>query len=356
MLRGRLYYAVGSISAKIWSVGIGRDGAFLDDARRELDVGGARDYAVTDIAFDGSGVMYLAQRGPVDNRYDYSSFARSGRGEVLRYFQKRPAEPWMKPVWTGPDSYATGWPGKHQQTAGGVDLQYGYRDDGRIDLGRCEVPLLASGDNLLGDPVPASGGGVTTVSQPLFLAVHGAQLTEKLQVRPGNEPPTGSWVFDFYGFLEDADVSGNVGDVEVWRPCESRPGYSQWSYRQTNITVYPGSGSCLRPEEVVFECDPSGELIADIYFGPSGLPGANTLRAQLGTPGLTLWPARQRRSTGRHPFSFWLGSTYPGDRIRLDVCLFDGTVGEQPGVAYPCCKGSIEIQAPDFLCRGGRGR
>ena len=343
VLRGRLYYAVGSNAAKIWSVGIGRDGSFLDDARREIDVAGTPGFAVTDIAFDGKGVMYLAQRGPVENRYDYSSFARSGRGEVLRYFLKTSADPTKPDVWTGPESYATGWPAEHMQSAGGVDLQYGYRDDGRIDFDRCDTTVLATGDDLQGGLPPIAG-------QPAPLVVHGVQLTEKVMVRPANQPPAGSWYFDFDAFFEDSGVTGHVGDVEVWRPCEGRPG-GRWSWRQTRITTFPGSDVCLKPEEVVFECDPNGELIADIYFGASGVPGADTLRAQLGTPGLTLWPGRQMRSTGRHPFSFWLGSTFPGDRIRLDLCLFDASVGERPGIAYPCCRGSIEIVAPDFVCR-----
>lgn len=351
VLRGRLYYAVGSSAAKIWSVGIGRDGSFLDDARPEIDVAGTSGFAVTDIAFDGDGVMYLAQRGPVENRYDYSSFARSGRGGVLRYFLKRSVDPTRPDVWTGPDGYATGWPAKHQQSAGGVDLQYGYRDDGRIDFDKCDATVLATGDDLLGGSSPAGGSLVTPVGQVAPLVVHGVQLTEKVMVRPHNQPPARSWFFDFDAYFEDSGITGHVGDVEVWRPCEGRPGGGRWSYRQTRITTFPGSDVCLKPEEVVFECDPNGELIADIYFGSSGFSGANRLRAQLGTPGLTLWPGRQTRSTGRHPFSFWLGSTFPGDRIRLDLCLFDASVGERPGIAYPCCRGSIEIQAPDFVCR-----
>jgi hypothetical protein len=339
VLRGRLYYAVGSSAAKIWSVGIGRDGSFLDDARLEIDVAGTPGFAVTDIAFDGNGVMYLAQRGPVENRYDYKSLANSGDGEVLRYFLKKSVDPSKPDVWTGPESYATGWPARHRQSAGGVDLQYGYRDDGRIDFNSCDTTVLATGDDLLG------------AGSPTPLVVHGVQLTEKTLVRPLNQPPARSWFFDFDAFFEDSGVTGHVGDVEVWRPCEGRPGNGRWSWRQTRITTFPGSDVCLMPEEVVYECDPSGELIANLYFRGTGVPGANTLRAQLGTPGLTLWPGRQTRSTGRHPFSFWLGSTFPGDRIRLDLCLFDGSVGEQPGIAYPCCRGSIEIVAPDFVCR-----
>ena len=351
VLRGRLYYAVGSSDAQVWSVGIGRDGSFLGDARWELDVAGARDYAVTDIAFDGNGFMYLAQRGPVENTYDYSSFARSGQGEVLRYYRESPDDPATPGIWGGPDTYATGLLNGYQQTAGGLDLEYGYLDDGRIDVSRCEATLFATGDNLMGDPSLA-GSGVTTVSQTAPLIVHGTQLTDKNLTRPDNEPPFFSWYFDFDGFLDDPEVRGHVGDVEVWRPCAqrpgNRPGYGQWSYHQTNVSATPDV--CLKPEDVFFECDPNGDLIADAYFGPSGLAGANTLRSQTLTPGISLWPGEQTRSTSEHPFSFWLSNTYPGDRVRLDLCLSD-VENPQPGVAYPCCRGSIEVQVPDFVCR-----
>ncbi|TGW04805.1 hypothetical protein EN788_50800, partial [Mesorhizobium sp. M2D.F.Ca.ET.145.01.1.1] len=95
---GRLYYSVGEKS-EIWSVGIARDGTFAGDPRWELTVKADKDYAVTDIAFDNSGFMYLAQRGPVENRYDYSRFADSGKGEVIRYFRENPDDPSTESVW-----------------------------------------------------------------------------------------------------------------------------------------------------------------------------------------------------------------------------------------------------------------
>ncbi|TIN69214.1 MAG: hypothetical protein E5Y29_23635, partial [Mesorhizobium sp.] len=79
--------------SEIWSVGIARDGSFVGDPRWELTVKADKDYAVTDIGFDNSGFMYLAQRGPVENRYDYSQFADSGKGEVIRYFRENPDDP-----------------------------------------------------------------------------------------------------------------------------------------------------------------------------------------------------------------------------------------------------------------------
>ncbi|TIV06101.1 MAG: hypothetical protein E5V94_12845, partial [Mesorhizobium sp.] len=57
---GRLYYSVGE-KAEIWSFGIASDGSFAGDPRWELTVKADQDYAVTDIAFDNKGFMYLAQ-------------------------------------------------------------------------------------------------------------------------------------------------------------------------------------------------------------------------------------------------------------------------------------------------------
>ena len=84
----RLYYAVFE-GLQIWSVGINHDGSF-GVARWELDVTSQTDHAVTDIAFDRKGFMYLAQRGHVKNAYDYSIFADPAKSQVLRYHRETP--------------------------------------------------------------------------------------------------------------------------------------------------------------------------------------------------------------------------------------------------------------------------
>ncbi|PLX38716.1 MAG: hypothetical protein C0606_06540 [Hyphomicrobiales bacterium] len=357
--RGRLYYSVGT-TAQIWSVGLAADGAVLGDARLEIDLpsGGqpVGKGAVTDIAFDSEGMIYLAQRGALRNAYDYSSFADAGGSAVLRYYEANNGNP-QAPVWVQvPQSYAIGAQKPHRRSTGGIDLQYGYHDDGRIDRRSCEATFFATGDDLMND-----GSIVANPSQAPQPSVHGTQLTDKTLVQPYNEPPGGSWFFDFDGETIDPHLTGHVGDVEVWRPCEPRPGtpsgYDRYGWYDPGVPLIilipgpPGTprNACLKPEQVYFNCSPTGELVADIYFGDSGLPTANSLSVSVNTPGITLWPATPlNRLSPRHSFRFQLGKTWPGDRVSLDLCLFDGTTA-QPGISHPCCKATVEIQTPTNL-------
>src|SRR5690606_28541075 len=198
---GRVYYAVGE-KAEIWSVRIPRDGRFAGDPRWELTVEAEEDLAVTDIAFDSSGFMYLAQRGETENRYNYSRFADSGEGEVLRYWRESPDDPATESVWVPvPQEYAIGFPEGHRQSAGGIDLQYGYDSQGNFNRNACSDTLVATGDRLrdnlaLAEQLGAGGP----------LAVHGVQINSTALVRPKNEPPFGSWFVDFDGFFEDPEV------------------------------------------------------------------------------------------------------------------------------------------------------
>ncbi|WP_292547139.1 hypothetical protein [Mesorhizobium sp.] len=222
---GRLYYSVGE-KAELWSVGVARDGSFAGDPRWELTVKADNHHAVTDIAFDISGFMYLAQRGPVENRYDYSRFADTGTGEVLRYWRENPDDPATESIWVEmPQDYAVGFPQDNRQSAGGLDLQYGYDADGNLDASVCTDTLVESADKLRDNPAlveQLAGGGP--------LAVHGVQITPTALVKPANVPPFGAWFIDFDGYFEDPEVEGpevegHVGDVEVWHPCEGRAGY-----------------------------------------------------------------------------------------------------------------------------------
>lgn len=316
--RGRLYYAVGT-KAQIWSVGLGVDGAILGDARVEIDVpsGGQSvgQGAVTDIVFDSRGMIYLAQRGALRNNYDYSSFAVPGASAALRYYNDPTTGAWVQV----PQSYAIGTKPPYRQSTGGIDLQYGYSDDGRIDRRRCEETFFATGDDMMND-----GSIVANVSLAPQPAVHGTQLTDKDLVQPDNEPPYASWFFDFDGLTVDPQLSGHVGDVEVWRPCQPKPGnptgYDRYSWYDPGwplIVFVPGKpNSCLKPEQVYFNCSPNGELVTDIYFADSGLPTANMLRASVATPGVSLWPAtpQPRLSPGIPSVS---NSAIPGPATRF---------------------------------------
>ena len=169
--------------------------------RWELTVKADQDYPVTDIAFDSRGFMYLAQRGDIENRYDYSQFADSGKGEVLRYWRESPDDPATREHLGGSAAGICGrLPAKaYRQAAGGLDLQYGYDDHGNLNLNACSDTLVKTGDRLRDNPALrpeqlAAGGP---------LAVHGVQITATSLVRPANEPPFGSWFVDFDGYFED---------------------------------------------------------------------------------------------------------------------------------------------------------
>ena len=81
----RLYYSTAE-GPQIWSVGLNDDGSFADDAGLEIDVTDTPNgNVITGIVFDGSGALYLAQRGEIVGSYDYSVFAKPEASEVLRY-------------------------------------------------------------------------------------------------------------------------------------------------------------------------------------------------------------------------------------------------------------------------------
>jgi len=346
--RGRLFYAVEG-GLQIWSVGLGADGAFLEDARWELDVEAPRADAVTDIAFDNKGFMYLAQRGQIENRFDYSRFAKSGKGEVMRYHLEVPDDPETRSRWIAvPQTYSVGFPRGHQQTAGGLDLQYGYDENQQIDIGRCDVNLFKTGDNLRDN---ADLAGRLGPDGPLVM--HGLQLTAKALARPANQPPFGSWFFDFDSLFEDGEVRGHVGDVEVYRPCAGSsggfPGYG-------DPIGYPGGepplygNACARIEDVFYECAPDGDLLADIYLRDNSGVGADTVKTDSRSPGISVSPARQSRPGRGSPFTFKLRGTWPGDRVRLGLCFFKGSDARAGGY-FPCCKTTITVQTPDLMCR-----
>ena len=101
---------------------------FAGDARSSLQVANAPiDSAITKIAFDGEGRMYLAQRGATRGSYDYSVFAEPLRSSVLRYKREAPADPTLPYADWVPvaEQYAIGLPPDFRNASGGVALGYG---------------------------------------------------------------------------------------------------------------------------------------------------------------------------------------------------------------------------------------
>ncbi len=345
---GRLYYSVGEKS-EIWSVGIARDGTFAGDPRWELTVKADKDYAVTDIAFDNSGFMYLAQRGPVENRYDYSQFADSGKGEVIRYWRENPDDPATESVWVEvPQEYAVGFPQGNRQSAGGLDLQYGYDAEGNLDTSVCTQTLVNTGDKLRDNPALAeqlAAGGP--------LAVHGVQITPRELVKPANVPPFGSWFVDFDGYFEDPEVEGHVGDVAVWHPCEGRAGYYEEIPGGYLPPFYPPDfpppgnlPPCLDVEDVQYYCTPSG-LEADLYLHDHAGFGGDSIRAQSRTPGVGV-TTPQSHAPGT-PYTIGITGHDPGDTVDVGLCFYRKSDKDKGGY-YPCCKMTLPLRTPAVSC------
>lgn len=348
---GRVYYAVGD-EAEIWSVGIGRDGRFEADARWELTVEADEALPVTDIAFDSRGFMYLAQRGEVDNRYDYSRFADTGKGEVVRYWRESPDDPATESIWVPvPQEYAVGFPEGNRQSAGGIDLQYGYDAEGLINPNACTDTIVKTGDRLRDNPALAdqlAPGGP--------FAVHGVQLTATSLVKPANVPPFGSWFVDFDSFFDDAEVEGHVGDVEVWRPCEGRAGYyEQIPYPGDYPTPlwppdFPPPGNlppCLDIEAVEYFCTPAG-LEADLYVRDVAGIGGDSVKADSRTPGVGITPLQQTKPAGA-PFTIGVTGNFPGDTVNVGLCFYKKSDADKGGY-YPCCKVVVPLATPAASC------
>ena len=210
----RLYYAVVDDS-QIWSVGIDDvTGAFTDDSRWELDVPKSpKKLPVSDILFTEKGAMILAQRGPVTSTYDYVGFADPGNSRLYRYWLESPDDPATPSRWIeAPEEYAVGFGGDNRQTDGGVDLNYGFNQQGVLDFGTCEASLFTTGDDLRLAPELAA--------ELLFggpLALDGLQVMPAGPVKPENTPPWASYIVDIDPLADDAKVNGHVGDVAVYR-------------------------------------------------------------------------------------------------------------------------------------------
>lgn len=346
---GRVFYAP-SEKAEVWSVGLNRDGSFANDARWELTVKADEDLAVTDIAFDNRGFMYLAQRGEIDNRYDYSRFADSGKGEVLRYWRESPDDPATESIWVeSPQEYAVGFPEGHRQTAGGLDLQYGYDSQGNFNRNACADTIVKTGDKLRDNPALAdqlAAGGP--------FAVHGVQLTAVPLVRPANEPPFGSWFVDFDSFFDDPEVEGHVGDVEVWRPCEGRAGWYEPLPGGYLPPFYPPDfpppgdfPPCLDVEDVQYWCTPAG-LEADLYVRDVAGIGGDSVKADSKTPGVAVSPLQQSQPAGV-PFTIGITGHFPGETVNVGLCFYKQSDADKGGY-YPCCKVVVPLETPTAAC------
>ncbi len=209
---GRLFYAVGE-SHQIWSIGINGNGAFAGDPRWELDATNlAGPGPITDMLFDKSGRMYLAQRGTSKGSYDYSEFATPEKSMVHRYRLEQPDDPATESRWVSDaDSYAIGMPAPHQNSNGGIALEYEHDATGALRSGARDQMLWTTGEKLRTSSEDDADPAAET-------DVHGLQGNHVKLIRPEHEPPKQSYFIDYDGLFNDPKKAGHMGDVEIWQP------------------------------------------------------------------------------------------------------------------------------------------
>lgn len=212
---GRLYYAVAS-GPEVWSVSLSLTGEFGEDARREFEVSGTPgNHPISDIAFDGKGFMYVAQRGDARGSYDYQTFSDTKPSVVFRFGREIPDDPDTPGTWVPiPDEIAIGMEPDHRSTSGGIAVGFGYDEEGGIRAGACGGTVWATGDNLRAGDDDADSPGT----------VHGIQGSSRTLLRPDNEPPSTAYFVGYDSAFDGAETAGHMGDVEIWQPCEKIAG------------------------------------------------------------------------------------------------------------------------------------
>jgi hypothetical protein len=216
--QGRLYYAVAA-GLRIWSVAVLRDGSFGSDARGEITVprGALPGSEISEILFDDSGDMLVAERGAPTGAYDYDALAEPGESRVLRFRPTEPDDPPSEDFWFPvPKEYAIGFPPNFHNDNGGIAIGYDYDAAGNINRAVCAGSLWTTGERLRMSPDPA----ITRLLQPGgLLAVHGLQGNAVAMVQPLNLPPFNSYFIDYYGIGERPAWTGHLGGVAIWRVC-----------------------------------------------------------------------------------------------------------------------------------------
>ncbi len=253
----RLYYAVAD--GQIWSVGLDQYGGFANDPRLEVDIpDGANAAPVSDIVFARDGAMIAAQRGVIGTQYDYTPLARGAVAHVWRFWPAKPFDPAQpRHFYQSAEEYAVGYAGDSRNSAGGVALGYGYKDDGTIDLDGCEDAIFFTGDMLRDFRQTPQGivpGG------PLEL--YGLQISPKQPVRGFNVPPQVSYFVNYTDSMGSANRSGTVGDIAVYRIDCQDPGCKIPAADRRAAVVTPPA-----PQQVATASPPGGAA------PPAGPPG-----------------------------------------------------------------------------------
>jgi hypothetical protein len=336
----RLYYGVAD-GPQIWSIGIDEvSGGFKGDARWELDVwADGPDDEVSDIVFNPAGAMILAQRGERVTSYDYTAFTKPRRARVYRYWREDPDDPTSDSRWQiEPQEYAVGFQPNYRNGAGGIDLNYGYDDQGLMDTDDCNGTLWSTGGSLrvnqqLGEFLSATGA----------LVVHGIQGSPAGPVRSFNAPPWSSYFVDFDKKFNDPQATGHLGDVEAYNPC--RGGRIP---PPPPPPPPPPGGICMEIEADYF-CNPAkGEMDVTITVneGGSGL-GADILKVLSQNANATVIGGPFH---SLNPANFFVNMPAPTTSATLSLCAFNSAEA-QSGKPFTCCRAEVDIKAPRGGCK-----
>ena len=343
--------------AEIWSVGLTRDGDFAGDPRWELTVEADKDLAVTDIAFDTRGFMYLAQRGEIENRFDYSQFADSGKGEVIRYWRESPDDPATESIWVPvPQEYAIGFPPDNRQSAGGVDLQYGYDSQGYFNRNACSATLVATGDKLRDNP---DTGRPARRRRPACRQRRADQRHRRWSSRRTCRPSArGSSISIPSTRIPRSRAMSAMSRSGI--PATAAPAGTRISREASCRPIYPPEfppegdlPPCLDVDDVQYFCTPAG-LEADLYLRDHAGIGGDTIMADSRTPGVGVTPPVQTQAPGtaihdRHHRPF------PGRQGRCRALLLQA-VRRRRGRVLPLLQGDAAARNPSHQLRTVRRR
>jgi len=284
---GRLYYSVAQ-PPQVWSVGIGPDGSFANDARLEVDVPSLQPAVeIASITFDRQGLLYVAERGATTGDYNLVRLANDGQSRVLRFQPKQPGDS-SPGLWSAPpDQYAIGLPPQYDNADGGVALGYGYQQNGQIDHGSCGTTVWSTGERLLDPGTPGEQPG----SYP---TVDGLQGNASSLVEPQNMPPAGSWFVDYYDQPSSPDNRGFVGAIAIL-PCPPAAAASQAcscpapGYTPPAVCP-PGTSFVLGQCTVTVSCPPGTVFQDGACLYPSCPPGYFLSGGQCLPPPITCPP------------------------------------------------------------------
>ncbi|WP_156164619.1 hypothetical protein [Bradyrhizobium sp. LTSP885] len=216
----RLYYAVAD-GLQIWSVSLGPDGGFGNDAEIELVVPpAAGPTEISGITFDEQGRMYLADRPAPSGAFDFEALAVGGIGRVLRYAVTG-TMPDGRRVWQqAPDPYATGFPQRFRNGNGGVAIGYNYDRLGNLVARTCGGFMWTTGEDLRH---PADDALAAQLAKSGALDINGLQGNGTWATHRDGEPPLDSYFIDDFDSVPDvapdAAARGHMGDVAIKRQC-----------------------------------------------------------------------------------------------------------------------------------------